>query len=179
MTPNDPIITDRLILRRRQARDTEPLWAVYRDPDVMRHLSGVPVDSFERFQIQLAERTQREQRYAPGLELRVMEDRTTGDILGHCGVVPAQRTGPEIELIYHLAQRFWGKGYATEAARAIRDFAMDTLALDRIIGLVAPDNLASKRVLEKIGMRFVEQTTRYYNLPALVYELLSSPRATS
>lgn len=171
MTLLDPITTDRLILRPRQPADAEALWEVYRDSAVMRFLGGVRADSFEQFQTQLAERTKRERAYAPGLALRVMEDRTTGAILGHCGVVPVQRTGPEIELVYHLAKRYWSRGYATEAALAIRDFAMDTLALDRIIGLVDPDNLASKRILDNIGMRFIEQTTRYYDRAALVYEL--------
>ena len=171
MDPQRPIVTDYLVLRRREDRDAEPLWEVYRDPAVMHHLGGVRADSFDEFAAQLAERTARERAYAPGLELRVMEDIKTGQVIGHCGVVPVERTGPEIDLVYHLAQRFWGKGYASEAARAMCAFALNDLNLDRIIGLAAPDNLASIRILEKVGMHYIEQTTRYYNLPALVYDL--------
>ena len=63
--------------------------------------------------------------------------------------------GPEYELGYALGTRWWGLGYATEAASAVRDYALGELALPRVLALVRPDNAASIHVVEKIGMERV------------------------
>ena len=60
--------------------------------------------------------------------------------------------GPEVEVAYQFARAAWGKGYATEAARALLDHGFGALGLTRVIGITSPQNLASRRVLEKIGM---------------------------
>jgi ribosomal-protein-alanine N-acetyltransferase len=61
--------------------------------------------------------------------------------------------GDDIEIAYRLPVAWWGRGYATEMARAVLAHAFDTLALERVIGLTWPENVASQRVLERIGMR--------------------------
>jgi RimJ/RimL family protein N-acetyltransferase len=63
----------------------------------------------------------------------------------------------ETEVAYLLSKRVWGHGYATEAARAAIQFGFETAGLDKIIGLVHPDNIASISVLEKCGLRFVDR----------------------
>jgi ribosomal-protein-alanine N-acetyltransferase len=59
---------------------------------------------------------------------------------------------PCIELGYDLASEYWGRGLATEAACAVRDYAFATLGLDRLVSLIRADNRASQRVAEKVGM---------------------------
>jgi len=93
----------------------------------------------------------------------VMKD---GDkFIGSGGVVPVEDT-PDVEIAYHFLPSAWGKGYATEAATAILAFGFENARLKEIIGLAYPDNVASWRVLEKVGMRFVGTAT-YYGIEGL------------
>jgi ribosomal-protein-alanine N-acetyltransferase len=80
---------------------------------------------------------------------------------------------PEIEVGYLFAADCWGKAYATEAARAALDYGFTELDLDRIVAITRPENLASQRVLEKIGMRF-ERNARYYDMEVRYFSI---PRA--
>src|SRR5712692_1765909 len=68
----------------------------------------------------------------------------------------------EVEVGYRLAKRFWGMGLASEAAQASLRFGFQELALDRIVAVVHPENVASQRVLEKIGLKYVKDA-RFYN----------------
>ena len=74
----------------------------------------------------------------------------------------------EIELIYVLSQRFWGQGLASEAARGIRDYAWQSLGFTRLISLIAPGNIASKRVAMAVGLRFLRHT-QFDGQPVEVY----------
>ena len=80
--------------------------------------------------------------------------------------------GPEIEIGYWLARDAWGRGYATEASRAVLAWAMSAEgpALERVVGVTLPENNASKRVLEKIGMRLVGDTDAYYDSVTTLFE---------
>jgi ribosomal-protein-alanine N-acetyltransferase len=66
----------------------------------------------------------------------------------------------EVELVYVLRKVFWGKGYATEAAIALKDYAFQKLALKRLVSLIDPENSASQRVATKVGMHYVRDTVR-------------------
>jgi RimJ/RimL family protein N-acetyltransferase len=74
--------------------------------------------------------------------------RATGELIGCCGFHVA---GDDLELVYHFARAHWGRGYATEAARACVAHARDTLGAARIVASIVPGNDASRRVLEKLG----------------------------
>ncbi|WP_316787572.1 GNAT family N-acetyltransferase [Thermoleptolyngbya oregonensis] len=74
---------------------------------------------------------------------------------------------PEIEVGYVLDCPFWGRGLATEAARASLQFGFDTLGLERIVAIARPENHASQRVMQKLGMTY-EKDAFYYNC-AVVY----------
>jgi [ribosomal protein S5]-alanine N-acetyltransferase len=82
-------------------------------------------------------------------------ERTSGDLIGDAGVGLIDGIGPEFELGYSLGTRWWGRGYATEAARAVREYVLGELALPEVFVLVRPDNAASINVVEKIGMERV------------------------
>jgi RimJ/RimL family protein N-acetyltransferase len=77
-----------------------------------------------------------------------------GLLIGDCGLEHMEVCGtPEVELGYDLRSDYWGKGLATEAAIAVRDFAFGELGLPRLISLIRPSNTASLRVAENVGMR--------------------------
>ena len=79
--------------------------------------------------------------------------------------------GPEVELGYDIARKHWGKGYATEAGAACLRYGFKEAELDRIISLTHPENIASQRVLEKLGFAYVGMK-EYYGVELRYYELL-------
>ena len=81
-----------------------------------------------------------------------MVERESGTLIGNCGLIPYRWEEPEIELGYRLGRRWWRRGYATEAASACLRFAFGELGLERVVAVTDPDNVASQRVLAKIGM---------------------------
>jgi RimJ/RimL family protein N-acetyltransferase len=90
-------------------------------------------------------------------------DRTarSGEFVGDCGLTPQEVDGMvEIEVGYHVRRALQGRGYATEASAACRDYARDALHLTRLIALIDPANRASQRVAEKIGLTFERETVR-------------------
>lgn len=91
--------------------------------------------------------------------------------IGYCGFFHQEVDDQaEIEIGYRLHPDFWGKGYATEAARAVRDHGFSEWKLDRLISLIHPDNTASRRVAEKNGMS-LERATTFKGFPANVFAI--------
>ena len=82
-------------------------------------------------------------------------DKDTGEMIGWCGLDHRDRCKPAPVLFYLLKERYWGKGLATEAAAAVLGYAFGELGLARVDSAAAFENIASKRVMEKIGMRYV------------------------
>jgi ribosomal-protein-alanine N-acetyltransferase len=122
------------------------MWA---DPEVTRHMGGPrDRDEIERMLTEDAAAENPET-----FDLWPVIERATGEVVGHCGLLEKEVEGrPEIELVYVVRRASWGRGYATEAARAIRDYAFTRLGVQRLIALIEPDNEGSKRVAEKVGM---------------------------
>jgi ribosomal-protein-alanine N-acetyltransferase len=158
--------TARLCLRPFTAADYDAIHAVYADPDVMRYVGHG------------AHRTPSEtaralRGYADSLATRgygfvAVVERSSGVVVGDAGLHPLAGRGPDIELGYTLARSAWGRGYGTEAARALRDHAFATLGVPRVMAQVEPANDASRRVLEKLGMTVVGERVTY-GRPHLVY----------
>ena len=89
--------------------------------------------------------------------------------MGDCGLTPQDVAGTtEIEVGYHVRSSLQGQGFATEAAAASRDYARDVLGLDRLIAIIHPDNVASQRVAEKIGLAHEKDIDRH-GRPMRVY----------
>ncbi len=86
-----------------------------------------------------------------GFGALAVEDREDGALLGWAGLQHLEG-GPEVELGYYLGRRAWGRGLATELARALVAHGFDELGLERIVAVVRPDNAASRRVLAKAGL---------------------------
>jgi RimJ/RimL family protein N-acetyltransferase len=82
---------------------------------------------------------------------------TSGQFVGDCGLTWQAVNGRlELEVGYHVRSAMQGRGYATEAAAACRDFARDVLNAPHLVAIIHPDNDASRRVAEKIGLHFEE-----------------------
>ena len=75
-----------------------------------------------------------------------------GELVGWCGLGPLPTEESEIEIYYGLSSAAWGRGIATEAAAALLGYGFESAGLERIVAIVRPENPASRRVLEKIGM---------------------------
>lgn len=92
---------------------------------------------------------------AHGFTFWAVTDADTGELLGDCGLIPLEGVGPEVELGYRFGSKYWGKGYATEAAIACRDLGFIRYGLERIYVDVHPQNEASQNVARKIGARLL------------------------
>ena len=142
--------TDRLFLRRMELADTDELLRVFSDPKVMASFGG---DLFDRTQMEqwVRRNLDHQERYGYGLFSVILKDGEA--LIGDCGLEHMELDGQaEVEIGYDIRSDYWGFGYATEAASAVRDFAFTALGLTRVISMIRPENVASRRVAEKIGM---------------------------
>jgi RimJ/RimL family protein N-acetyltransferase len=167
--------TERLILRYFHAFDGEAMDRVFGDADVMHFGPGVQTQAWVRQWL----RDCLENYYQKlGLGPWAVVEKTRRDVIGYCGLFYYSDIleQPEIEIGYRLARPFWGRGYATEAVVAARDYAFNVLCLPRLIALIDPQNVASMRVAEKAGLRFENEVMlEGYTHPDHVYAL-ANPR---
>jgi len=145
----DDLTTDRLVLRPLRESDLEALAAIYADPQVMRFLGGPRTREDARTGLGWMIAAHHEQ----GFGLWATTLRVDGTLIGRCGILVQDVAGhTEHEIAYLLGSQWWGRGYATEAAAAIRDHARAELGLGRLISLIDPENEPSKAVATRIGM---------------------------
>lgn len=145
------ITTERQLLRPIRATDAAGLFALEADP-IIRRFTGD--DGFAS--LEAAERFAREYvsvHATDGMARWAVLDRETGDFLGWCGL-RRQKDG-SVDLGYRYRPDTWGRGLATEAARACVAYGFETLALEEIVAWAAPENVASVRILEKLGFQLV------------------------
>jgi RimJ/RimL family protein N-acetyltransferase len=144
------LATARLRLRPRTLADLEANLAMDLDPEVQRYIfiHGPPDPAAQRDAL-----TRRiESGWPPQGGIWVVEWRDRSGFLGWCGVIPLEDSGL-IELGYRYIRAAWGRGVATEAAKAVLEHGFGTLRFDPIVAVTHPDNRASQRVLEKLGFR--------------------------
>ncbi len=117
---------------------------------------------------------QQEHQTSLGWSFWAVEELDTGSLIGDCGLQPLEHRGPEVELGYDFHPRVWGRGLATEAARAVMTQAFIVFGIERVVAVVKPDNAASQRVLEKAGLR-PSGTREAYGESMLLYEARRDP----
>lgn len=154
-TDFEPIETERLLLRRSTVDDAEAIAAYRADPEVARYQGWDRVD-LESVRTSMAEMAGREPG-EPGWVQFSVEEQTTGRLVGDVGLSPDEEEPGVIKVGYTMAPRAQGKGYATEAVRALVDYAFDTLGADTVIAYASAENLPSHRVAEKAGLRLVRR----------------------
>ncbi|WP_206185135.1 GNAT family N-acetyltransferase [Thermoactinospora rubra] len=148
--------TARLAFREMTPDDLDDMAALLGDPEVMRHYPRPKTRDEALGWITASQRSYREH----GHGLWVVTLRDTGEFVGDCGLTRQTVEGEVfVEVGYHVRADLQGRGYATEAAAACRDHARDVLDVDRLIAIIAPANVPSQRVAEKIGLRFERMAT--------------------
>ena len=151
------IETDRSVIRWIQEADLEPLAALWADPEVTYYMGGPR--NYEELLKELGEDAQLNPQ--PAFNLWPVIEKETGEIIGHCGILEKEIEGRnQYEIVYVLAKSAWGKGFATEVASSLKDYAFNQLGLKRITALIDPDNLKSEIVATKIGLRYEKDTVR-------------------
>ena len=143
------IETERLILRTLKMEDIDAVMAFWGDREVMKYCGGAGTKERETRALKYYINMQKERNFSPYLTLL----KESGQIIGVCGFNPPNN-GYDAELMYHLAIKFWGKGYATEAAAACIDYAKEQLKIKKIGASIDPENNASQKVLEKLGFTY-------------------------
>lgn len=152
------LLTERLLLRPMHITDVDPLLHIFGDPKVMDVFDSAP---FDRAQMTGWVRRNLEHQEQHGYGLFAVVLRGPGLLIGDCGLEHMELAGrPEVELGFDFRSDYWNQGYASEAAIAVRDFALHQLQLPRLVSLIRYGNTASQRVATKIGMRQVDEITR-------------------
>jgi RimJ/RimL family protein N-acetyltransferase len=142
-----PILqTERLLLRGWKKADLDPFARMMADPEVARFIGGVQPRSSVWRAIAM---------YAGlwmlhGYGFWVVERKSDGTFLGRVGLWQPE-SWPGVELAWSLDRPYWGNGYATEAARAVLDFAFTDLKIPRLVSLIDPENAPSQRVATRLG----------------------------
>jgi RimJ/RimL family protein N-acetyltransferase len=158
-----------LLIRGRTLDDLEACLAMDRDPEVTRFVKGPWNDPIEHRRF-LEFRITRP--YPPGLGYWSIRERAAPEVfLGWVMLIPDHGVGPDIEIGWRLVRAAWGRGIASEAARALATHALDTVKLSRVVADIDPDNKASRAVARRIGMRLVTLTGREDGEPCARYRL--------
>lgn len=149
--------TRRLVLRSFTDADAEDVAALLGDPAVTRYIEGRPVSRAEVGERVLPEILRQYRELPPGMGRFAAVDKATGTFVGWFSLRPASSRGLDggAELGYRVLPARWGQGLATEGARALVDSAFAELGADRVVATTMTVNAASRRVLEKAGLRFV------------------------
>ena len=161
------IETARLRLRMFRPEDLDDLAALFADPAVMRYVAdGKPTgrDEAEKALASIIEHWRRQ-----GFGRWAVEDKVTGEFVGFGGL---RSLFGLPEVVYHFAKAHWGKGLATELARASLQYGFDQHRFERIVAIAKPGNAASIHVMDKLGMHFEIQTS-YYGIEVVQYAITS------
>jgi RimJ/RimL family protein N-acetyltransferase len=152
MTFPQQIRTERLLLRGWSPGDKAPFAALNADPRVMEHFPNTLTRQESDGLIDPIEAHFAEHGFGPW----AVEVPHVAPFIGFVGLsIPRFEAHftPCVEIGWRIAAEYWNQGYATEAARAALVFGFDSLELEQIFAFTVPDNLASRRVMEKIGMK--------------------------
>ncbi len=149
--------TERLGMRRYHPDDAEMFLALFSDPEVMRYIPNeLAPDNVDEMRQMLVDYPDYK-KHGFGRWSCILKE--TGRFIGFTGLKFLEDFGGEVDLGYRFFREFWGRGIATEAGLASLSYGFDVLGLQRVIGLALPENIASKRVLEKCGMSFERHAT--------------------
>ncbi len=148
--------TEHLMLRWFTVEDVDNLFDLDNDPEVMRYLSGGNHTPRELIQNDILPEFMRSYEQFPGFGVWAATGKASGEFLGWFGFRPDDADRPnDVVLGYRLRRAVWGRGYATEGARALIHKGFTELGVQRVFATTYQDNLASRRVMEKVGLRLV------------------------
>jgi len=157
--------TDRLILRPLDKKDVDAIYRMRSDADVMRFIREPQNRRESANWVELVSSRWADER----IGFCAIIEKSSRKFVGWCGLWRLQETG-EIEIGYAVAKKFWGKNYATEAGGEFLRYAFAELQFDKIVAVAAPENAASRRVMEKLGMRY-DYTGEFYGRDLVHYSI--------
>jgi RimJ/RimL family protein N-acetyltransferase len=147
--------TERLLVREYVEEDAEAFFKLNSDPEVLRFVPDKALLNVEQArQILIDHPIADYRKHGFGRGACVLK--STGEQIGFAGLKYLEEFG-EVDVAYRFLPKYWGQGLATEAALASVRYGFADLDLKQIIGLVMPKNIASVRVLEKTGLRYVDE----------------------
>ena len=164
--------TPRLLLRHLELRDLQELYSLYQDIEIRRYFPD-GVLSYDDTKEELEWFINGHPRY-PKLGLWATIHKESDKFIGRCGLLPWEIDDTlEIEIAYLLNKDFWHQGFATEAAKGIMSYGFEKLYLTRLICMMHPENVASQKVAERIGMKLESQVDGVAgdNFPTLIYAI--------
>lgn len=139
--------TERLTLRMFEEEDWDPLFELFRDPECVRYTIGEPLTRWQTWRTLAG--------YLGHWQLRgygpyAVVEKATQEVAGAVGLwCPGE--WPEPEIMWSLARRFWGRGFATEAGVAVRVMAAEHLGWTRLVSVILPENAPSQAVAQRLG----------------------------
>lgn len=158
--------TARLFLRPFNKNDIEPVFAMRSDPDVMRFIREPQTDPSEAESwIDLVSSRWPDEK----IGFCAVIEKSSARFVGWCGLWRLKETN-EVEIGYALIKDFRGLGYAAEAAEAVLKYGFETLKLKEIVAVARPENRASWRVMERLGMTY-DYTGRFYDRDLVHYSI--------
>jgi RimJ/RimL family protein N-acetyltransferase len=158
--------TERLALRKMDISDVDDLMGIFSDPVAMRYYPGTKSREEAEEWVRWTLGSYRDHGF--GQWVAVLK--RSGEFAGQCGLTVQKVEGrQEVEIGYLFLRRFWGRGLATEAARAARDHGF-ARGYRRLVSLIDPKNLASRRVAEKSGLTLEKEVWKW-NKKVCVYAI--------
>jgi RimJ/RimL family protein N-acetyltransferase len=170
MFEKSKIETRRLVMQPLKETDIDNISRIYNDLEVMKYRVFNQAASREETQLMLEKYCQHWDKYGFGRWAIIYK--ITQNLIGHCGLEFIENTVGEnleknqdskndIEINYLIERDYWGMGLGSEAAIAILKYGFNTLKLNRIFAITKPENIASRRVMEKIGMQYKDNIQLY------------------
>jgi RimJ/RimL family protein N-acetyltransferase len=152
VSPMTFLETDRLHLRQLSSEDAGFILELLNEPSFIRNIGDRGVRTMEGANSYILNGPVAS--YAKnGFGLYLVKLKETAESIGMCGLIKRD-TLEDVDIGYAYLPRFWSKGYAVEAAQAVKEYAKNVVGLNRLVAIVDPENAGSMRVLEKIGLQF-------------------------
>ncbi len=171
--------TERLIARKWRIEDVDDLFEIYREPEVVRFLGPTPktVDTRDEMLEKLSKRLDAQNNWKVGLGawalIRKSDEKVIGCIIFNEFPDGMSRAPGAVEVGWHLGKAFWNQGYAYEAARGAFEYGFRmNPELEKVVAVVYSDNAPSRKLAEKLKMKYVGQSDEYYGTTLEVYEKL-------
>lgn len=163
------IETERLIMRAFAIDDVDDFTNICQNREVMRYIGNGDIPSKDEMSEKMTDWIN--QFEMNGYGLMVLLHKEDNKLIGFCGLIPQIIDGTNyIELGYRLDKHYWRQGLATEAALAVKDYAINSLKLTELISIIHHKNQASKNVAKKVGMTLATNTL-YNGINVDIYKL--------
>ncbi len=161
------IETERLLLRQFTMDDLDDLYFIYSHPDLSKYLSNEQPLRLDQTRAAINSIAECWRQHNFGVWAVVYKKHQK--LIGHCGLKFLENT-PEVQIGYLLLKDYWRRGLGTEAAAAVLKYGFEVVKLERIVAIAKPENIASRRVMEKVGMKY-EKDAYYYDNDVVYYSL--------